>query len=233
MLQFTLSGQIGDGLSVVTPIKDGAVLRNCIVSSRIAGRDITRALCDALREVGVELSFDSAQRLKEMHGAVRVERARPRNASDVPAEMFEANIDGVTVSCSSDVLSDCAEVLFDGVGDDALSLPQLLQRSIALQRDAGYGESVDAMLMNVVLAGGTTMLTGLRERLEAECNALLSEQGVCVVRHRMAATQAWLGARDLVLAADNDAEFAKDFYFTRAQYDEKGVDALIEMMRLS
>mgnify|MGYP000388917886 CR=1 FL=1 len=165
--------ECGAGVSYTTPIFDGFALPHAVLKLEAGGEDVTRRLQHLLKtneKTGKDLTFLQTRGIKHQLAfcapIAGSAFARDDSVYELP--------DGTTITIPGTDASACVDFLFDP--DDA-NIPNL---------DGGYSsmllksiEMCDSDLQpdlfnNVVLAGGTSMIAGLGERIK---NELQSEAG--------------------------------------------------------
>lgn len=161
--------QSGGGVSYTVPIYVGYALPHAIIRLDLAGRDLDQYLQQLLQERGYSVDEDTAREIKEKLCYV---------AHDFEAEMQKAK----SGACD-------ASVTLNGktyrLGNERFRCPEaLFQPALVGMESAGIHETVYNSIMkcdvdirrelyaNTVLAGGTTLLPGLPERMKKEVEAL-------------------------------------------------------------
>jgi actin-related protein len=155
---------VGDGVSHVVPVYEGFVLPHAIQRLDLAGRDVTRTLASLLRETGTQLSstaeFEVAREMKERVGFVR-----PSGTATPSRQQLYTLPDGKVVEVGDQAWR-CAEILFTPatVGKDEPGIGRLVTRAVE-RCDVDVRRP---LYSNIVLSGGTTLMSGFAERLQAE-----------------------------------------------------------------
>ncbi|KAJ1459641.1 actin family [Pelagophyceae sp. CCMP2097] len=154
--------ECGAGAAHAVPVFEGFALAHAVLRSELAGQDVTAALSANLRRAGHALPFDVVREMKE-----KLCRVSPRDSPAEPGgslDVVEYELpDGTMVRVAAQAVSAAPQVLFAGRGDE-LPLHELVARAVAMC-DRDFQLDLRAA---VVLAGGTTMLPGLCDRLQAE-----------------------------------------------------------------
>ncbi|XP_063078832.1 uncharacterized protein LOC134468856 isoform X2 [Engraulis encrasicolus] len=160
----------GDGVSHSVPVFEGYCLSHAVQRFTLAGGDVTQHLRKLLQEQGVSMctsaELEIVRDMKERHCYValdyQAELARG-GASGSPA--YYTLPDGQALSLTTERFR-APEILFKPglIGRDHYGMHESLFKSI-LHSDIDLRRS---FVGNIVLSGGTTLLTGLPERLQRE-----------------------------------------------------------------
>lgn len=156
----------GDGVTHTVPIYEGHVVPHAVSRLNLAGRDLTDYLTKLLKERGTILNTTAereiARDIKEKLASVTLDYGQEiSTCTDKPYQLP----DGQEIKVGSERLR-CCEPLFQPnlLGLDTVGIHEMVQKSI-------FKCEVDirkALFGNIVLAGGSTMVPGLPERLQAE-----------------------------------------------------------------
>eukprot|EP01105_Mastigella_eilhardi_P007927 TRINITY_DN1963_c0_g1_i4.p1 TRINITY_DN1963_c0_g1~~TRINITY_DN1963_c0_g1_i4.p1 ORF type:complete len:817 (-),score=136.88 TRINITY_DN1963_c0_g1_i4:849-3299(-) len=175
----------GDGVCHSVPVVEGKPVRHATNRLEMGGRDLTTYLIKLLTEDNVFLSSTSSERdigreIKEKLGYV---------ASDYAAELAKAPTQVVADFRMPDqelvritkARFMCSEPLFEPVllGKDTAGCAQMIYESLNLCDP----KDKPALLGNVVLAGGSSMFSGFRVRVEQDLRRLLDPQTEAPLLH--------------------------------------------------
>ena len=165
----------GDGVTHLVPIYDGYALPHSVKRMNLAGRDLTAYLQKLLLERGIKLDssaeFEIVKDIKEKLGYVALdfkEEMAKYNSGGIGERSFEMP-DGSVINVGNEVFR-CNEALFQPSligkefdGADKLTFESIKSAEIDVRKD---------LYENIVLSGGSTLITGLPERLTKEVKAL-------------------------------------------------------------
>jgi len=212
----------GDGVTHTVPVFEGFSLVHSIERLDLAGRDLTTYMVRILRE-RLPMNLDNSsgreivRTMKENTCFVSQNYQKDLNNAEASVDLpqdYELP-DGKVVSIASERFR-VPEVLFNPgmIGKEAPGIHQLIQDSIA-KSDIDLRR---ALYENVVLSGGTTMFTGLEQRLQAEVGKLAPAS----VKTRVIAPperkySVWMGGSIL-----SGLSSFQDMWITKDEYDEAG-----------
>lgn len=215
----------GEGVTHVVPIYEGYGLPHAIVRLNIAGRDITDYLMKTLTEKSLipsPIQRESINDLKEKLAYVPLDyhqELRIPSSSDIEKTYILS--DGTTITVGSERFR-CAEPLFQ---------PSLLEREDTITA-IGVHEIIQnsinkcdvclryELYRHIVLSGGTTLLTGIEDRLNKELNASAPWMNNCikVIAPRERNYSAWIGGSIL-----SSLSSFQNMWIAKEEYQETGL----------
>jgi len=212
----------GDGVTHTVPVFEGFSLVHSIERLDLAGRDLTTYMVRILRErLPMNLDTSSGREIVRTmkENTCFVSQNYQKDLSNAEASVdlpqdYELP-DGKVVSIASERFR-VPEVLFNPgmIGKEAPGIHQLIQDSIS-KSDIDLRR---ALYENIVLSGGTTMFTGLEQRLQAEVGKLAPAS----VKTRVIAPperkySVWMGGSIL-----SGLSSFQDMWITKEEYEEAG-----------
>lgn len=189
----------GEGVTQAVPVFEGYAIPHAIFKTEIAGQDITAKMQEMMANHPLAGQFSTnyrtMQSMKEKLCAVQLpgyeQDAMMRGhdpSADEEARSFELP-DGKIVQVGQNVRMDAPEILFSPEGT---SIQKICMQAIQTC-DLDFRQD---LIRSMVVAGGTSMLPGLSQRLRHELTEMLPTEmarqvDVCVDSQRKYA--AWIG----------------------------------------
>jgi len=202
----------GHSLSCSIPIYEGRWLHYGTKRSNVAGSAIQRDLQRRLAERGLHFT-SSAEReilrnIKEKACYIAVDYAsESKEASDKNYELP----DGEVITIHGDERMDCPEMLFSPCHE---GIHSMVHASI-MTCDADLHQD---LFGNIILAGGTTMLPGIQERVTKELQALApAATQIRVIAPPERKYSVWIGGA--ILASLSTFQ---RMWISKQEYDESG-----------
>ena len=208
----------GDGVTHFVPIFDGYSLPHAVIRLDLAGRDLTEFMMKLLTETGTRFSTTAEKEIvkaiKEKSCYVALDFEEELNS----VEPFDYELPDGTHIVVKDQRIRCPEALFkpamigkEGNGIGQTCYDSIQKCDIDVRKD----------LYNcVVLSGGSSMYTGLPERLSKEIKALAPEsmkEEVKVIASPERKFAVWIGGS--ILSSISTFE---SMWITKTEYEESG-----------
>jgi len=213
----------GDGVTHLVPIYEGFSIERSVMRLDLAGRDLTDHMSKLLTERGINLNTSAekeiARDMKEKLCYVALDFEKELESYNQNPEGFNANYvfpDGQERILGSERFR-CPEALLkpgmigiEGEGASEMTYTSINKSEVDLRRDF-YG--------NVILSGGTSMYTGLQDRMAEDIRGLApSSMKVNVLAPPERKYSVWIGGSIL-----SSLSTFQECWITKEEYDESGV----------
>merc|ERR1712232_1287126 len=186
-----LSVELGGDVTYVVPVYEGHPIPHAISRLDISGKNITQYLMKLLNKRGYSFTttaeLNIVDDIKQKYSIVRSSSIK-YPTEDNPIEYELPNGDVITIK---DERFQCSEIIFNPslIEMSSPGLIQLIVKAINKCDDT----IKRSILNNIVISGGTSLISGMKERIENELANIFIDNSIKVIAPEERKYLAWCG----------------------------------------
>ena len=211
----------GFGTSNSVPIIDGQPVRNSMMNIPIGGYDMSNYICKLCNGVSKLYEIGCFQKLNDIrekcaYVALNYEEEIQKTCEPLHFDKDDKHFYLPSISINKEKFI-CGEILFkpDIIGLDCEGIDKKIFKSVLNCNPEFHNQ----LFANIVLSGGTSMMKGLKERIEKEIIGLSNNnKNVHVTLNQYNKYSAWIGASMFASSPSS-----KNSFVSFDEYNEAGV----------
>lgn len=197
--------------SWVAPVKKGKLISRAIKTSNVGGKKLTDFLKSEVKKKGHTLTTAKARQLRDQLGEVASNYTS--KVANPGSRSFKNGSQTITIGAER---FRCPEVLFkpsfigiEQEGIHKLTFKSIMKCDVDIRKD---------LYNNVVMSGGTTMFTGIAERMNKEIKMLAPESmTIKIIAPPERKYSVWIGGSIL-----SSLSTFEEMWISKNEYDESG-----------
>ena len=216
---------VGHQISQVAVVEEGSLLPPFTKKMYLAGRDMTEQMAGYIKKISLKGDNDLPTQIKEStcYVAYDYDQEMAKYKSSKEHEKDFLMPDGVIIKVGIESFK-VPELLFQPqlVGHEEPGIHSLPYYAITALSEIHSIMQAD-LYKNIVLVGGSSVLPGLKDRLNKDLIPLVDPKyNIKILSHHQPHSAAWLGGSIMSQLATFDQK-----WITRDQYDEEGAACIV------